>query len=50
MVKEIYDVNNEAHVNPGHNGINVMEKGLGKNYDNVSRELIVAYLNLCEEC
>lgn len=49
-IEEIFQVLHDAHIAIGHGGRNHMEKELSTKYKNITREMIVIYLNLCEIC
>lgn len=49
--EEIFDILHEAHtVNTKHGGRNRMDKYVNQHYKNITREVIVMYLNLCSVC
>lgn len=48
--EEIFDILHEAHVAIGHGGRNRMEKELNLKYKNITREMIVSYINFCVSC
>ncbi|XP_031344445.1 KRAB-A domain-containing protein 2-like [Photinus pyralis] len=48
--EEIFQILHDTHVSIGHGGRNRMEKELNLKYKNITREMIVIYLNLCESC
>lgn len=47
---EIFDILHSVHLNTGHGGRNRMENSLKSKYKNISRDIIMIYLNLCEPC
>lgn len=49
-IEEIFQVLHDAHIAIGHGGRNHMEKELSTKYKNITKEMIVIYLNLCEIC
>lgn len=50
-IEEIFDKLHNAHtVNTNHGGRNRMDKYVNQYYKNITREVIVMYLNLCTEC
>ncbi|XP_018330198.1 KRAB-A domain-containing protein 2-like [Agrilus planipennis] len=48
--EEIFQILHETHLAIGHGGRNRMEKELSNKYKNITREIIVIYLNLCKVC
>lgn len=48
--EEIFQLLHDAHIAIGHCGRNRMEKELNSKYKNITREMIVTYLNLCMTC
>ncbi|XP_023214332.1 KRAB-A domain-containing protein 2-like, partial [Centruroides sculpturatus] len=48
--EEIFQILHDAHIAIGHGGRNRMEKELSTKYKNITREMIIIYLNLCEIC
>ncbi|XP_053607024.1 KRAB-A domain-containing protein 2-like [Plodia interpunctella] len=44
---EIFQILHETHLKLGHGGRNLMEKEINLRYKNITREMIVIYLNLC---
>lgn len=49
-LEEIFDIIHETHISIGHGGRNRMMKELKGKYKNITAELVVIYLNLCEPC
>jgi hypothetical protein len=49
-LEEIFQLLHDAHVSTGHGGRNRVEKEINLKYKNITREMIVAYLNLCMTC
>lgn len=47
---EIFDVIHNAHVSVGHGGRTKTLKEVNKKYINVTVEMILLYLSLCEPC
>ena len=47
---KFFDIIHETHISNGHGGRNRMMKELKGKYKNITVELIVIYLNLCEPC
>ncbi|XP_073962116.1 uncharacterized protein isoform X2 [Choristoneura fumiferana] len=47
---EIFQILHDTHLTVGHGGRNRMEKELKMHYKNITREMIVIYLNLCDGC
>jgi zinc finger BED domain-containing protein 5/7/8/9 len=47
---EIFAILHDTHLAIGHGGRNRMAKKLNLKYKNITREMIVTYLNLCETC
>lgn len=48
--EEIFQHLHDAHISIGHGGRNRMEKEINLKYKNITREMIVIYLNLCMTC
>lgn len=49
--EEIFDILHKAHrVNSKHGGRNCMDRYVKKYYKNITREIIIMYLNLCVVC
>lgn len=49
--EEIFDILHKAHtVNTKHGGRNRMDKHVNQYYKNITREVIIMYLNLCSVC
>lgn len=48
--EEIFTVIHEAHLSIGHGGRNRILKELKKKYKNITTEVVMIYLNLCESC
>lgn len=49
-VDDMFDVIDEAHKATGHGGRNVVEQCVKQKYANVSRDHILRFIELCEEC
>ncbi|XP_022177881.1 KRAB-A domain-containing protein 2-like [Myzus persicae] len=47
---EMFDILHMAHINCGHGGRNRMEHSIKQKYKNITRDIIVLYLQLCEIC
>lgn len=47
---ELFDIIDDAHKTTGHGGRNVTNNELKKKFANISREHIMYFLELCEEC
>ncbi|XP_020298040.1 KRAB-A domain-containing protein 2-like [Pseudomyrmex gracilis] len=50
FLEEIFDIIHETHISIGHGGQNRMMKELRIKYKNITVELVMSYLNLCESC
>uniref|UniRef100_A0A6P7HHG1 KRAB-A domain-containing protein 2-like n=1 Tax=Diabrotica virgifera virgifera TaxID=50390 RepID=A0A6P7HHG1_DIAVI len=48
--EEIFDTLRDLHITIGHGGRNRMEKEVHSKFKNITREMIVIYLNLCMTC
>lgn len=48
--EEIFQLLHDAHIAIGHGGRNRMEKEINIKYKNITREMIVTYVNLCMIC
>jgi hypothetical protein len=48
--EEIFDVVHNTHLKIGQGGRTRMEKELTRKYKNVTKEIILTYLNLCKQC
>nr|XP_022909346.1 KRAB-A domain-containing protein 2-like [Onthophagus taurus] len=49
-LEEIFDIIHETHISTGHGGRNRMMKELKSKYNNITIEIVVVYLNMCEPC
>ena len=49
-LEEIFDIVHETHISIGHGGRNRMIKELKSKYKNITKELTVIYLDLCQPC
>jgi hypothetical protein len=48
--KELFDVIHKVHLSIGHGGRNSMEYEVNTKYKNITRDMIMLYLNSCESC
>lgn len=48
--EDIFQILHDTHIAIGHGGRNRMEKELNFRYKIITREMIVIYLNLCDNC
>ena len=49
-MEELFDTINQAHIEKGHCGRDIMLKYLSSRYCNVTTDHINKYLSLCEKC
>jgi hypothetical protein len=47
---QLYDIIHEVNLSIGHGGRNRMEHEINKKYKNITRDVIMLYLNNCESC
>jgi len=47
---EMFEILHMAHINCGHGGRNRMEHSIKQKYKNITRDIILLYLQLCEIC
>jgi hypothetical protein len=47
---ELFKIIHDVHLQTGHGGRNRMEHELNAKYNNITREYLMIYLNLCEPC
>lgn len=48
--RELFDIIHKAHIQTGHGGRNILEKKIQESYLNVTRKIIMIYLELCVIC
>lgn len=49
-LEEVFDIIHSSHIETGHGGRNVLLKDLSKKFANISREQVMFFIQLCEEC
>ena len=47
---DIYDVINNAHLEKGHGGRDILEKKIQETHANISRDQLMTFLSACEIC
>lgn len=48
--EELFDIIHDVHLSIGHGGRNRMEHEVNTKYKNITRDIIMLYLNSCESC
>src|SRR5690349_5378016 len=50
VFEEVYDILQDSHLRTGHGGRDILLNEISQNYANITREYVMEFLKLCQEC